>query len=94
MATLRIEYDYVKAKAAVLEENAQKIETILNGLLDDMQENINAGTWTGVAADNFKNEWNKSAEEFTNFVQYMKAVQSKVQTAGEEAGYFDSITNG
>ncbi len=93
MATLRIEYDYVKAKANVLAENASKIEKILNDLIDNVQTNINDRTWTGIAADDFKSEWNKASSEFTEFIQYLKSVQSKVETAGKEAEYYDQMQN-
>lgn len=93
MATIRLEYDYAKAKANVMEDNANKIEKILNNLVDDMQKNINDSTWSGNAADNFKRVWNQSAEKFSSFVQYMKSIQSKVQTASEEARFYDKSNN-
>ncbi len=89
MATIRIEYDYAKAKAETMAQNAEKIEKILNTLVEDMNTNINDSTWAGEAADNFKSVWNRVSGDFTNFIQYMKSVQSKVQTAGEEARHYD-----
>ncbi len=94
MSTIRIEYDYVKSEAAKINDNATKIETLLNGLIDSIQEDINASTWTGTASESFKSLWNKSADEFTDFIQYMKSVQSKVETAAKEAEFYDNALNG
>ena len=89
MATIRIEYDYASSKAKTMEENANKVEKLLNSLIDDMQTNINSSTWSGESAEKFKSIWNRSAEEFSRFIEYMKSIQSKVQTAAEETGFFD-----
>ena len=89
MATIRIEYDYAASKAKTMEDNANKIEKLLNELVDDVQTNINSATWSGDSADAFRNVWQNSSGEFASYIQYMKAIQSKVHTAAEEAGYFD-----
>ena len=93
MATIRIEYDYAKNEATKLKDNATKIDTLLKGLVTSVDEGINSSTWTGDAAETFKSLWNKSSDEFTNFVQYLNSVQSKVESAAIEAKHYDDTLN-
>lgn len=93
MATIRIEYEYASGKAEEMKTNADNVEKTLNGLADDVDTNINASTWSGSSAENFKRVWSNSRDEFGQFIQYMKSIQSKVEAANKEAKGLDQRYN-
>lgn len=85
MAVREFNYEGCKDIIAKVQEQANNIRNILNECNITINENVGiSGKWSGARADNFKNDWQKTSDNFNKFVELINEYSNVLEQAYEQ----------
>lgn len=94
MAVRSFNYEEAKNTMSKIQEEASKVKSYLNKCDAIINENVGVeNRWSGQRASEFKQKWQKAAQDFNSFVELINAYATKIDESYKIHKQFDETTN-